>query len=505
MKALVVEDDVVSRHLMEKVLEQQGHEVLTCASAEDALPLINEHEIDIILVDLLLPGMHGLDLCRRLRTSPKDIYILVVTGDSQSRDLEAILEAGANDYLPKPMTMATLGTRLKIAAQNIERNLQRQQAQKAVYLAHEDLQRLMYNLPLAIVIHQRGKILSINPKALTLLGYKEGDALVGRELKEVVPLQEQHIRKQLWAHHSHKTPGTRPIEVRIQRFNQKPVIIELSPPQPIHWQGKMAGLMVASDITERKHIQSQLLLSDRMSSVGTMAAGVAHEINNPLSYVISNLGIAKETLEKTTGDLPKTDRKELHELLQDCIEGSGRVASIVKDLKTYTSLDDAQVGPVDVHQLLSMALTMSHSQLRDTIEVIREDDPKLPHAKGNEAKLAQILLNLLSNAIQALWRSDRQNKELRITTSHEGHEVVLKVVDNGEGIQAEDIPHIFEPFFTTQSVGNGAGLGLFVCHNLVKSMGGDIQISSEPGQGTTVCVRLQVAPPRPSPSNHEDA
>ncbi len=262
----------------------------------------------------------------------------------------------------------------------------------------------------------------------------------------------------------------------------------------------LADIVMYRDVTERKQLQARLLLSDRMASLGTLAAGVAHEINNPLSFVLGNLVYVDEELSKLgAGDLSRVRRLET--AMRDAREGAERIRGIVRDLATFSRGQDAEaVAPVDVNRVLEFSMKMAENHVRARARLVRRlgDVPPVPAA---ESRLGQVFLNLLVNAAQAVPEGDASRHEVRVTTSFDpgAARVVVEVADTGAGIGAEDLPRIFDPFFTTKPVGSGTGLGLSICHSIVTSMGGDISVASQPGQGTTVRVALPAAERRRAP------
>ncbi|MFL5345138.1 MAG: ATP-binding protein [Hyalangium sp.] len=243
-------------------------------------------------------------------------------------------------------------------------------------------------------------------------------------------------------------------------------------------------LLVATirDVTDRKRLETQLRLADRMVSVGTLAAGVAHEINNPLAYVCSNLAYLSEQLTQDT--VPPEALPELREVLSETQEGAHRVSAIVQDLKTFARADEDRFGPVDVHQVIEGALRLVRNDLNRRARLERALQP-IPAVRGNEGRLGQVVVNLLVNALQAFRTYDPQANVIRIATRAEGEDkVVVEVEDNGPGMTREVLARIFDPFFTTKPVGEGTGLGLAICHSIVQSMEGQIDVQSTVGRGT---------------------
>ncbi len=269
---------------------------------------------------------------------------------------------------------------------------------------------------------------------------------------------------------------------------------------------------VARDITEQKHterrleeaqklqkkLQRQLIFADRMASVGTLAAGVAHEINNPLAYVRANLHMIIGRLQKLRPDNAGAPWEELDELVRDAKEGAGRIEKIVRGLKTFSRTEEQRFDVVDVRDVLDESLDMTANELRHRARLVK-DYGEVPSVEADEARLEQVFVNLLVNAAQAIADGRAAANEVRVRTATDAAgRAVVEVSDTGCGIASADLSHIFDPFFTTKPVGVGTGLGLFVCHNIVTGMGGEISVTSAAGQGTTFRMVLPpVADTRP--------
>ncbi|WP_240358192.1 ATP-binding protein [Myxococcus vastator] len=249
---------------------------------------------------------------------------------------------------------------------------------------------------------------------------------------------------------------------------------------------------VAVDVTDRKAMQAQLVVSDRLAAVGTLAAGVAHEINNPLAFVLSNLSFLAGELHALARELPSGRMGELEEVLREATDGAHRVRQIVRDLRTFSRGDDEVATAVNVQAVLESAITLARSELKQRAQLVR-DYREVPLVEGNEGRFGQVFLNLLINAAQAIPLGRSEQHEVRLTLRKAGDRVVIEVRDTGVGMPPEVRARIFDPFFTTKPVGEGTGLGLSICHGIVTGFGGDISVESEEGRGSTFRVSLPVA------------
>jgi PAS domain S-box-containing protein len=260
----------------------------------------------------------------------------------------------------------------------------------------------------------------------------------------------------------------------------------------------LANLVVCRDVGEQRRLQAQILLADRLSAMGTLAAGVAHEINNPLAFIRANVGSLGEMIERPEG-LGAGDLQEALDMLGEMREGVDRIGLIVRELKTYgrAAAEEMEEG-ARVERVVSYALRIVKSETAKRARVVTELGD-VPAVRIAEPQLGQVLVNLLINAAQAIDGDAAQN-EVRVSSAWDGaaRAVVLRVTDTGPGIPANVLPRIFDPFFTTKPVGVGTGLGLFVCRNLVEAAGGTITVQSKRGQGTTFTVSLPPAPHGPA-------
>jgi len=267
--------------------------------------------------------------------------------------------------------------------------------------------------------------------------------------------------------------------------------------------GRHIGTLgMVRDVTERKKLQSQLMVSDRMASVGTLAAGVAHEINNPLAAVIGNLDYVAETMGRSAGGASatagagKSDAWLLEEIrgpLDDAREAAGRVRLIVRDLKIFSrSPTEEPQSRVDVKSVMESSLRMAWNEIRHRVRLIKLYE-NVPNVEANEGRLGQVFLNLLVNAAQAVPEGHAEDNEIRVSTRLSGERVIVEVSDTGVGIPPEIVGRIFDAFFTTKGVGGGTGLGLAICHRIVTDMGGELTVESELGKGTTLRVALPIA------------
>lgn len=236
-------------------------------------------------------------------------------------------------------------------------------------------------------------------------------------------------------------------------------------------------------IKELEHHQEQLIQSGKIAAIGTLTAGIAHELNNPINNIVLTAEALKE-------DFPHLDKEEALELIQDILVQSGRASEIVRNLLDFSRSEQPVFERVDVSKVIRDTLKLVQNQVALAgVEVERDLPPELPPIHGDPKTLQQVFLNLFVNAIQAM----KQGGILKVRAyCEDGHWLKVEVADTGIGIDPEDLPHIFEPFYTTKEVGRGTGLGLSVSYGIVQKHGGRIEVKSRKGQGSTFTVVLPV-------------
>ena len=267
---------------------------------------------------------------------------------------------------------------------------------------------------------------------------------------------------------------------------------------------------IVHDITEAKAMGTRLLLADRMVSMGALAAGVAHEINNPLASTVANLAILQDEVRRLEKDLPKEVSEHLADLVRNASDGAERVRAIVRDLRRFSRPEESAPTVVDLGRVIESSVRLARGEIRHRARLL-VDLGNVPVVHGNEGRLCQVVLNLLVNAAQSIPEGRVDDNEIRISTRIDGaSRVVIIVSDTGAGIAEDLLGGIFDPFFTTKAVGVGTGLGLSICHSIVTALGGQITVESTVGKGTTFRVFLPAGsgldvpatspPPPPGPS-----
>ena len=247
---------------------------------------------------------------------------------------------------------------------------------------------------------------------------------------------------------------------------------------------------------EQARMRERLVISERMASAGTLAAGVAHEINNPLGVAMANVEFAADALSRMVQDPGVVG---LEEPLRDAREALERIRDIVRDVKLFSRPHDDATTAVDVRRVLDSSTRMAWNEIRHRAKLVK-DYQAVPMVSANESRLGQVTLNLVVNAAQAIGEGQADTNEIRVSTrTTDDGRACIEVSDTGCGIPTENLERIFDPFFTTKAVGVGTGLGLAICHRIVTELGGHITVESEIGKGSRFRISLPAVDERARP------
>ena len=504
MRALLVPSGSVDLSSVESLLRQLGMNPMRVRDDEAAIAAFRESPFALVLMGMDDAG-DAIVLVRALRTMPRgpQASLLMVAQPSQVEALQALLDAGADDFLLLPLDEAAATLRLRLAER---RWAERPEPLPADFQLDGLCAVLLREspVPTCITTREGHAFVDVNEAFCQLTGYSRQE-LLWRTARDLnlweTPVEQERMASRMREHGMVRGLESR---VRTQAGDLRDVLVYVGIAE---YAGTPHIVSMYPDVTERKQMQARLLLADRMASVGTLAAGVAHEINNPLAYVSANLGYAHAELTRMMeAGAPVQPLKAVCAALAESVHGADRVQSIVSELKTFSRESQEPIRAVDVKKVLDSTLNLASAEIRHRARLVKSYGEGVPAVRGNESRLAQVFLNLLVNAAQAIPSDgDAEHHEIRVTTRLAGPRwVSVEISDTGAGIAPELMGRIFDPFFTTKPPGVGTGLGLSICHNLVTSLGGEIHVHSDLGRGTTFQVLLpssdtpmEVSPPRP--------
>lgn len=529
MKArlLIVDDLPSNRYLVRMLLETRGYEIEEAEGGEDALAKARVQPPDVIVTDLLMPGMDGFTLCRAWHADPalSSIPFIVYTATfTDPKDRQLALDLGASAYVLKPAEADELerviaqvmnardaalsnpvedsalvsryAARLKDKLDDRLARLRDSELALAEQLAHQE--RVLDGLPLAVIaLDAKLRVVDWNLPAEELIGVHPFE---GRPFLTLVPPGIHPEVTQLLA--SARADGTSDLPQGLlvgASGEVVPVMLSV-----IHLGSERGLLVSARDrraelraAEETQRLAAQVAQIDRLATVGMLAAGVAHEMNNPLMHVLFNL-------ERIARDLPlmcendtDVDVESMTSRIEETLESAQRIHEISRGLSSFSRTERETEEPVDLRAAIDAACTMAHNEIRPRARLVQEHETDTP-VRGTPGRLAQVFLNLFINAAHAIGDGAAEDNEIRVRSWREGSLVFATVRDTGPGIPAEIRERIFEPLFSTKSYGRGSGLGLAISKNIVEKFGGRISIDSKLGEYTEFTIVLpavEEAPP----------
>lgn len=407
------------------------------------------------------------------------LYQESLLGELQPASLTTILRRPSGTDLPVEVS----STRVNVAGATVGVSFiidvsERQRASDELRSSETRFARLLDSAPDGVLMLQQHRVLSANPAAAKLFGASKPVNLLGRDLRELL---SESTRSNIL------TLGEQPTTA-ISVTTPAGVELEVSA-VALDYEEQRVVLAFVRDVSERNLMQNRLMQAERLAAVGMLAAGVAHEINNPLAYVLLNLKYLERELPLAASDPSRIPKLLQH--LTDASHGASRVHAIVKDLRSFARTDTETPTAVDLNPIIDAAITMAEVSLTGKGTIHTKLLSRSP-VVGVPAKLEQVVLNLLMNAIQSLDGSNPDNSiTVETTESVDGH-IRLTITDNGVGLDSQLQERVFDPFFTTKPRGMGTGLGLPICRRIVESFGGRIWLTPL-GVGTRATVELQNA------------
>lgn len=393
MKVLIAEDDSASRMALKTTLQKWGHEVIVAEDGNEAWELLQIENPKLAILDWMMPGIEGIELCRRIRKkSDCDyVYVILLTSRIEKEDIVAGLDAGADDYITKPFDREVLRSRVAVGARIVQYE--------------------------------------------TLLAEKN---------------------------------------VQLQRYGSE--------------MGKLAE--------ERS---KQLFHAERMATVGLLSAGIAHEINNPATFIAGNIqtlgkfyeDVEPVLLERTKQDCQDTEKlefilQEMPKAVEGIRNGVRRISRIVNGLKSFCRKNENSVAACDINTCVEQALELCHNALKYYVTVEKDLAENLPHIMADSQQIEQVLINLIVNAADAMM--EKGQGTLSITTRSADNSVVIKVSDTGPGIPDDTLDDIWQPFFTTKPPDKGTGLGLFTVRGIIENHEGLISLENKPCGGAEFTI-----------------
>lgn len=484
-KILYVEDNPVNMALVKRLLVGAGYEVLGAGNGIEGIRVAKEEIPALIIMDINLPDMGGHEASTKIKgmEALRDIPIIALTANVLPGDRERSLTAGCDGYISKPVDIKNFVPEVEKYLRGKRENVSEEE--ESGYL-REYSSRLVD---------------SLESKVEELKGLNE--ELEKRVEERTRELEDSNVK----------------LEERNGELRKKQEIIEESQRElgELLTETSRQKLELQKTLDNLGRTQGQLLHSEKMASIGQLAAGVAHEINNPIGFIASNVGIVGDYIEDLKGLITLYEEgcnslcaeseglcafnKEVdafkeeidyrfivgdtEKIVAETRDGTERVVKIIENLKNFSHVDQAEKKHMDINLGIETTLNIVNNELKYKAKVIREYG-EIPQVKCFPQQINQVFMNLLVNASQAI----EEKGEVRVETSIEGGKVVVRISDTGSGIAPEAMNRIFDPFFTTKPVGKGTGLGLSISYEIIKKHGGHIGVESEVGKGTTFSIEL---------------
>jgi PAS domain S-box-containing protein len=494
-KILVVDDEESIRTLMRMNLELEGYNTFVAEDGPQALDIFEKQQPEVVLLDVRLPGMDGIEVLSQMKRLSPDTEVIIITGHGDMEMAVECLRKQASNFLTKPvsddlLTLAVKGAEEKIALKNkikqYTRNLETlvREANVDLERAYQFRENIIENSPDAIVcIRKGGEIIIFNSAAERLLGYKKHEVIGKMNIVNVYPPGgAKEIMKGLRSD-GFGGPGIlqkREVLVKSKTGEEIPVYISAA---ILYEDGKETGSVgIFTDLRERKELERQLLRSEKLSSLGKLSAGIAHEINQPLTGVLTFAHLLAKKF--------KDDEETLRDI-EVIVRETMRIRGIVQGILDFAREVPLQKEPVKIDEVLERTLRIVvHQQRFFGIVLKKEYDPDVPEIVVDSNLMEQVFMNIILNALDAMAGSGTLTIQIRGTGGH----VDVSFRDTGTGMSEDVIDKIFDPFFTTKdsTEGMGMGLGLAVSYGIVKNHNGDILVSSKIGEGSAFTVRLPI-------------
>jgi two-component system cell cycle sensor histidine kinase/response regulator CckA len=500
---LIVEDERIVAMDLQQTLSGFGYDAFGIASScEEALAKASEKGPDLVLMDIRIKGdVDGIGAAELIRTQ-FDIPIVYITAHADEATIARAKATEPFGYLLKPVKPDELRSAIEVSLHKHKMEKQLRERERWVSTTLRSIGDAV------IATDVEGRVRFMNVVAEKLTGWTSEEA-TGRPSTEILQIVNASTREPvlnpiLRALQEKTIVGLANDTTLIRRNGGEAPIDDSASPIIDDKVQVIGAVLVFRDVTEKKQLQSNLILSDRMVSVGLLASGVAHEINNPLASVIANLDLVLMRLsDHEMSSEPFAEIADATQEISDAREAAERIRNITSDLRTFSRSDDDKKGLVEIRRVLESTLRMAWNEIRHRAHLIK-DYGKTPVILGNESRLGQVFLNVIVNAAQAIQEGCIEDNQIRISTSTDdrGH-ALIQISDSGAGISPEAQARLFQPFFTTKPVGSGTGLGLMLSRRILTDHGGTISLTSTPGQGTVVRISLPPAPighlPEPLP------
>ncbi|MBU4209513.1 MAG: response regulator [Proteobacteria bacterium] len=502
-KILIVDDEARMRDSLKILLSNEGYNIQTGCNGKEAIECLNKDSYDIVLLDMIMPGMNGHQVMDFIKSHYPDTLVIIMTGHASVESAVECLKMGAHDYLRKPFDFEQLLARVKNTINQIKLKKEHELVNGRLKVTEQRYRYLVDASPdIIYTLNPEGEITFINGAAESLLG-RDTEQLVNKHYTDIVFKDDIDKAKYHFNERRTGSRATSGVELRLKKSDnghdpEKCLIIELKSmgiyDKPVNGTDKtfIGTYGVARDVGDRKRLEAQLLQAQKMEAIGTLAGGIAHDFNNLLMGIMGRISLISHDI-----DLTHPHYKHLKSI-EDIV---GRGSDLTKQLLGFAMGGKYEAKPTDINELIEKCSDMFGRTRKETrIHTIFQKD--VCAVEIDQSQIEQVLLNLFVNA----WHAMPEGGDIFIHTKNvtlddedvmhygikPGKYVMVSVTDTGVGMDEETQQHIFEPFFTTKKLGRGTGLGLASAYGIIKNHGGIINVNSKKGEGTTFNFHLPI-------------
>jgi len=487
---LVVDDDPGVCKYLKNLLSQKHYKVVAADCGREAIKSVNQTAFDLVLLDLSLPDLEGYAVMDRIKQKNPESIVIIITGSASIESAIKALRKGAYDYLRKPFEQEELLKTTENALENKKLRDNRKESEIALRESEERFRNLVENSLIGTCIIQDNKIVYKNKEQRNLLG-KLSDSFEITDFKYVHPDDIDKIKRSYESILSGKVQTVQ-LDFRVSptgKFGSRTDIRWLQGrASAFNYLGEKAVLFNTMDITRTKELESLVIIKHKMSSLGRVAAGIAHEIRNPLTGINSYL----YTLEEICGaDKFETDNIQMIKKIAGQIQvASNKIESVIKRVLDFSKPSIPEMSKMNLNQSISEAINLSAVTLRKKgIKTETSLSENLPDCYGDSHLIEQVILNLINNATKAMNKEDDTNI-IKITSYSENQIIFIRVGDSGPGVPLKMKDKIFDPFFTTHA--DGSGIGLSLAQRIIADHGGTISVGASELGGAEFTIELPV-------------
>ena len=504
LRVLIVDESEEDASLAIRELRRSGYDPTheRCDTQAAFKAALEWKTWDVIIADYELPRFNGLTALGIARETGLDIPFILVSGTIGESLAVTAMKAGAQDYVLKG-DLARLPAAVEREVREAKVRKKRREVEETLQRSYRSFRQVLDSAPDGIGVVRDDKLVYANHSLATCFGHESPDDLLGASPWSLLA-RDDRAEAEAWMREilegkvqplstSRQGPSHEYIGVRVDGGS---VALDVSASHVENFDGLPALVLFVRDATEKRRAMAQVIMADRLVATGMLAAGAALELNNPLSYIASNLTFLAEEATKLENEIGKERAHEMTQVIGEAKAGIERIRTIVRDLRSLSHTDDHDRGRVEVRGALESALSMAWSEMRSVANVTK-DLAASPRVVANEGRLIQLFLALFTNAAQAMERKNADANEISVSLRQDDVSVTVEITDNGRGIPEEHLEKIFDPLFASRS---GGGLGLSVAHGIVQSLGGTLAVQSAPQKGTTVRVTFPAEARVPSPA-----